>query len=299
MIAQQIANGIVIGSVYALVALGFTLIYGIVRLINFAQVSLYAVGGYLGVAVYDQVHRIFGWPANLPTFVLAVVIGGALTGVIGMAVEVGVYRPLRGAPLLAMLVASLAMLIFMENLIQVIAGPNTLTVPGFVSSKPFSVASASVTPMQVVMLMTALVLMVALTLLVERSRLGRAMRTLAADHEVARLMGVDVNLVITLTFAIAGLLVGIAGILVSANYGITTPTFGDQTGLKGFTAAVLGGMGRIPGAVVGGFALGLIESLSTLIIPTAWTTAVSFGVLIVFLAVRPTGILGERVVSRT
>ena len=299
MIAQQIVNGIVIGSVYALVALGFTLIYGIVRLINFAQVSLYAIGGYLGVAVFDQAHRLFGWPANLPMFVLAVLLGGALTGVIGMVVEIGVYRPLRGAPLLAMLVASLAMLIFQENLIQVIAGPDTLTVPSYVSSKPFTVAGASITPMQVVMLMTALVLMVVLTLVVERSKLGRAMRTLAADHEVARLMGVDVNLIITLTFAIAALLVGVAGILASTNYGITTPTFGDQTGLKGFTAAVLGGMGRIPGAVIGGFALGLIESLSTLVIPTAWTTAVSFGVLIAFLALRPTGILGERVVSRT
>jgi branched-chain amino acid transport system permease protein len=299
MIPQQIANGIVIGSVYALVALGFTLIYGIVRLINFAQVSLYAVGGYLGVAAYDEAHRLFGWSASLPTLILAVLIGGALTGAIGMAVEVGIYRPLRGAPLLAMLVASLAVLIFMENVIQVIAGPNTLTVPSFVSAKPFTVAGASITPMQVVMLVTALSFMMALTLLVERSRLGRAMRTLAADHEVARLMGVDVDLVITLTFVIAAVLVGVAGILVSANYGITTPTFGDQTGLKGFTAAVLGGMGRIPGAVVGGFTLGLIESLSTLIIPTAWTTAVSFGVLIAFLALRPTGILGERVVSRT
>jgi len=237
-------------------------------------------------------------PPNLAALVLSVLIGGALTGLVGVAVQFVIYRPLRQAPLLAMLVSSLAMLIFMENLIQVIAGPNTITIPSYVSTQPFTLAGASVTPMQVVMLVTSLGLMALLTLLVERSRFGRAMRTLASDHEVARLMGVDVDRVIVIAFALAALLVGVAGILVSANYGIANPTFGDQTGLKGFTAAVLGGMGRIPGAVIGGFALGLIESLSTLVIPTAWTTAVSFAVLILFLALRPTGILGERVVSR-
>lgn len=298
MIAQQIANGIVVGSVYALVALGFTLIYGIVRLINFAQVSLYTLGAYLGVAVYTQLHRLTGLPANLLALLLAVVIGGVLAGVAGVVIELAIYRPLRRAPLLALLVSSLAVLIFMENLIQVIAGPNTLSVPSYVSTQPFTVAGASVTPMQVVMLATALTLMVALTVLVERSRLGRAMRTLSADHEVARLMGVDVDRVITIAFAVAAILAGVAGVLVSTNYTVANPTFGDQTGLIGFTAAVLGGMGRVPGAVLGGFALGLIESLSTLVIPTAWTTAVVFAVLILFLALRPTGILGERVASR-
>ncbi|MCL6594795.1 MAG: branched-chain amino acid ABC transporter permease [Firmicutes bacterium] len=297
MIAQEIVNGLVLGAIYALMALGYTMVYGILRLINFAQGSLYTVGAYVAFLL---VPATTGLERATPILQLAVLLLAAMlaTGVLAVLVDLIAYRPLRRAPLFASLVSSLAMMVLLENLVQVVVGAQPETFPTLISTTPWLIGPLAVTPAQVVLVAVAVLLMAGLQLFTQRTRLGRAMRAVAVSHDTAAMMGIPVNRVIALTFFLGGALGAAAGILVGLNFGTITFNMGDLAGLKAFTAAVLGGIGNIPGAVVGAVVLGLLESLSATVIPTQWTDAITFGVLILVLALRPRGILGERVAER-
>ena len=297
MIAQEIVNGLILGAIYALMALGYTMVYGILRLINFAQGSLYTVGAYLAFLL---VPATTGLGRTSPVLQLVVLLGVAMlgTGVLAVVVDLVAYRPLRRAPLFASLVSSLAMMVLLENLVQVVVGAQPETFPTLISTTPWLIGPVAITPAQVVLVAVAVVLMAALQLFTQRTRFGRAMRAVAVSHDAAAMMGIPVNRVIALTFFLGGALGAAAGILVGMNFGTITFSMGELAGLKAFTAAVLGGIGNIPGAVVGALILGLLESLSATVIPTQWTDAITFAVLIAVLALRPRGVLGERVAER-
>jgi branched-chain amino acid transport system permease protein len=297
LIAQEIVNGLILGAIYALMALGYTMVYGILRLINFAQGSLYTVGAYLAFLL---VPATTGLGRTSPVLQLVVLLGVAMlgTGVLAVVVDLVAYRPLRRAPLFASLVSSLAMMVLLENLVQVVVGAQPETFPTLISTTPWLIGPVAITPAQVVLVAVAVVLMAALQLFTQRTRFGRAMRAVAVSHDAAAMMGIPVNRVIALTFFLGGALGAAAGILVGMNFGTITFSMGELAGLKAFTAAVLGGIGNIPGAVVGALILGLLESLSATVIPTQWTDAITFAVLIAVLALRPRGVLGERVAER-
>lgn len=297
MIPQEVANGLIIGSIYALVALGYTLVYGILRLINFAQGSLYTVGAYIGFLL---VPATAGLAHTAPALAVVVLLAAAMlgSGILAVVVDLVAYRPLRRAPLFASLVSSLAVFVLLENLVQVVVGAQPETFPTLISQTPWLIGPVAVTPSQVVLVAVALALMAALQLFTQRTRLGRAMRAVAVNHDTASMMGIPVNRVISLTFFLGGALGAAAGLLVGLNYGTITFNMGELAGLQAFTAAVLGGIGNIPGAVVGGLILGLLQSLSATVIPTQWTDAIAFAVLILVLALRPRGVLGERVAER-
>lgn len=297
MIAQEVVNGLILGSIYALMALGYTMVYGILRLINFAQGSLYTVGAYIAFLLVPATAGLGARSPALDVLVLLVVAMLA-TGILAVLVDLVAYRPLRRAPLFASLVSSLAVMVLLENVVQVTVGAQPETFPTLISNTPWLIGPIAVTPSQVVLVAVAAALMAALQLFTQRTRFGRAMRAVAVNHDTAAMMGIPVNRVIALTFFLGGALGAAAGILVGLNFGTITFSMGELAGLKAFTAAVLGGIGNIPGAVVGALTLGLLESLSATVIPTQWTDAVAFGILILVLALRPVGILGERVAER-
>jgi branched-chain amino acid transport system permease protein len=297
VIQQEVVNGIVIGAIYALVALGYTMVYGVLRLINFAQGSLYTVGAFIGFLLVPATAGLARVSPGLAILVMLVV-SMAGTGILAVIVERVAYRPLRRAPILASLVSSLAVLVLLENAVEVGVSAQPETFPPLLSTVPWQVGPVVITPAEVILVALSLALMAGLQLFVGRTRFGRAMRAVAISHDTAALMGVAVDRVISLTFFIGGALGAAAGLLVGLNYGTITFNMGELAGLEAFTAAVLGGIGNIPGAVVGGLLLGLLQSLSATVIPTQWTDAVTFAVLIVVLAFRPIGILGERVAER-
>jgi branched-chain amino acid transport system permease protein len=297
LIVQEIVNGLILGCIYALMALGYTMVYGILRLINFAQGSLYTVGAYIAFLLVPATASLDHVTPILQLVVL-LAISMVATGILAVVVYLVAYRPLRRAPLFASLVSSLAMMVLLENLVQVTVGAQPETFPALVSTTPWLVGPVAITPAQVVIVVVAVLLMAGLQVFTQRTRLGRAMRAVAVNHDTAAMMGIPVPRVIALTFFLGGSLGAAAGILVGMNFGTITFNMGDLAGLKAFTAAVLGGIGNIPGAMVGALILGLLESLSTTVLPTQWTDAITFGVLILVLALRPRGVLGERVAER-
>ncbi len=296
-LAQQLVNGVVIGAVYGLIALGYTMVYGIVRLINFAQGGLYAAGAFIGLEVVEilQAHRV-----ESPALLILAALAGAMiaTGALAFLVERVAYRPLRRAPILSALVSSLAVLFLIENVIQLLTGAQPQTYPSLLGLQPWTLGPITLAPSGLLIVLVALGLMGAMQWFVQRTRTGRAMRAIAVNQEVAGLMGVDVRRVVALTFVMGGALGAAAGVLVGLNYGTITFNMGELAGLEGFTAAVLGGIGNVPGALVGGLVLGLLQSLITIVLPNQWNEAVVFAVLIAVLAFRPRGILGERVAER-
>lgn len=297
MFLQELINGVVVGASYTLIALGFTLVYGLIRLINFAQISLYTLGAYLALyftPIFAALIPVQGWLA----FVLSIVVSGLLTGIAGVAVAGIAWWPIRRAPIISMLVSSLAILILIESLIEVLISPLPMVVKPPVSDHNFELLGSHISTLQIVMLAGGLLLTLLLYLFIRRSKFGRAIRAVASNPESASVLGVNINTTVFAVFGIAATLAGVSGVLVSNTYGVANFTMGEIVGLKGFTAAVLGGMGNIWGAVVGGFCLGILESMSTFLLPSQWTAVVAFAVLILVLAFRPTGILGTRLVDR-
>jgi branched-chain amino acid transport system permease protein len=281
--AQLVWNGLFVGSFYALVALGYSMVYGIIRLLNFAHGDVYMVGaflGYAGLTVFSPLGTM-----ALP-LVLAVVM--LATGLLGVGVERLAYRPLRSAPRLTVLITAVGVSFTLEYGVRLIAGASPRVYPVRIDGEE----------VKGILIGVAVLLMAGLHTFVMRSRAGRAMRAIAADPKAAHLVGVDVNRVITQTFFLGSMLAGAAGVMAGAYYGRIDFLMGFLIGLKAFTAAVIGGIGNLPGAMLGGLALGLIESFGTELTGGVWRDVFAFGCLIAFLVIRPTGILGERTAVR-
>ncbi|MFA5241790.1 MAG: branched-chain amino acid ABC transporter permease [Sulfuricella sp.] len=303
---QQLINGLVLGSVYALIALGYTMVYGILELINFAHGEVVMIGAMVTLAV---VNVLLASGVDLPG--IMIVAAGLLVAisvcmVLGFAIERIAYRPLRRAPRLAPLITAIGVSIVLQNVAMIIWGRSYISFPPILPMTRHEIAGAGITDLQIFIFLLALMLMAGLVLLVQKTRIGRAMRATAQAPEIAGLMGVNVNAVISFTFILGSALAAIAGVMVSAYYGIAHYYMGFLLGLKAFTAAVLGGIGNIAGAMLGGLLLGVIESmaagyigdLSGGFLGSHYQDVFAFFVLIGVLVFRPSGLLGERVAER-
>jgi branched-chain amino acid transport system permease protein len=304
VLLQQIINGLVLGSVYALVALGYTMVYGIINLINFAHGEVLMVGALVSWTVVTALadSGLPGWLKLLISLIVAVVVCAALNYII----EKVAYRPLRNAPRLAPLITAMGMSLLLQTLAMIIWKPNYKPYPILLPSEPFMIGGAVINTTQILILVATAITLIGLTWLVNRTKLGRAMRATAENPRVAALMGVKPDMVISATFIIGAALAALAGVMYAANYGSVQHTMGFLPGLKAFTAAVFGGIGNLPGAVVGGVLLGLIESLGAGyigaltggVLGSHYQDIFAFIVLILVLTVRPQGLLGERVADR-
>ncbi|HEX9172851.1 MAG TPA: branched-chain amino acid ABC transporter permease [Telluria sp.] len=303
---QQIVNGLVLGSMYALVALGYTMVYGVLNLINFAHGDVLMIGAMVGLTILKLL-EVFA--PGLPGYVdLAIAIIGAIpvTMLVNILIERIAYRRLRNAPRLAPLITAIGVSILLQTFAMMIWGRSPLPFPQLLSSEPINIAGALVSPTQILLLALAALAMFGLVMLVERTKMGRAMRAVAENPRVAGLMGVDSNRVIVATFAIGAALAAVAGVMWGANYASITFTMGVLPGMKAFCAAVLGGIGNIYGAMIGGLVLGLVEAfgagyigdLTGGFLGSHYQDIFAFVILILVLTVRPSGIMGERVADR-
>mgnify|MGYP003403551804 CR=1 FL=1 len=306
VLQQQLLNGLILGSIYALIALGYTLVYGILGLINFAHGEVVMIGAMVTISVLSWLlgmHLPLS-PVLLISFSLLLAI--PVCALLGMGIERFAYRPLRSAPRLAPLITAIGVSIVLQNVAMMIWGRQYIPFPAILPNEPIQLGSASFMPVQGVIVLLSAVLMGALLLLVHRTKLGRAMRAAAQSPSVARLMGVSVDRVVASTFVIGSVLAAVAGVMVSANYGQAHAYMGFMLGLKAFSAAVLGGIGNLAGAVVGGLLLGIIESLGAGYIGdltggflgSQYQDVFAFLVLILVLVFRPSGLLGERSADR-
>jgi branched-chain amino acid transport system permease protein len=303
---QQIVNGLVLGSMYALVALGYTMVYGVLNLINFAHGDVLMIGAMVGLTILKLLEVFV---PGLPGYVdLAIAIIGAIpvAMLVNILIERIAYRRLRNAPRLAPLITAIGVSILLQTFAMMIWGRSPLPFPQLLSSEPIEIAGALVSPTQVLLLVLAALAMFGLVMLVERTKMGRAMRAVAENPRVAGLMGVDSNRVIVATFAIGAALAAVAGVMWGANYASITFTMGVLPGMKAFCAAVLGGIGNIYGAMIGGLVLGLVEAfgagyigdLTGGFLGSHYQDIFAFVILILVLTVRPSGIMGERVADR-
>jgi len=306
ILLQQIINGLVLGSMYALVALGYTMVYGIINLINFAHGEVLMVGALTSWAIITSAHEsmpgIPGWLLLLVSLIISCVVASALN----FCIEKIAYRPLRNSPKLAPLITAIGMSILLQTLAMIIFKPNYKPYPTLLPATPIQFGGAVITVTQIVILAMTAISLAVLTYLVNYTRLGRAMRATSENPRVAALMGVKPDMVISATFIIGAVLATIAGVMYASNYGTVQHTMGFLPGLKAFTAAVFGGIGNLAGAVVGGVLLGLIESIGSGylgaltggVLGSHYSDIFAFIVLIVVLTLRPSGLLGERVADR-
>jgi len=295
---QQLTNGLAVGSIYALIALGYTMVYGVLKLINFAHGDLFTIGAYLGMTLLASfaLHETIG--PFLGLIVLALMVMG-LVAILGAIVERTAYRPLRESPRLSAVVSALGASIFLQNAVMLIYGARFQVYPeDLIPETSIDLFGLYIPAVRILVLFVSLALMAALFIFIQKTRIGTAIRAAAIDQDAARLMGIDVNRVILLVFLIGPALGGAAGLLVGLQYGQINFTMGWTYGMKAFTAAILGGIGNIPGAMLGGLILGVIEALGSAYISIAWKDAIAFFVLILILIVRPTGLLGERVADK-
>jgi len=301
---QQIINGLVLGSMYALVALGYTMVYGIINLINFAHGEVLMVGALTSwtIVMALQGAGLPGWLLLLLSLVAAIVV----CSVLNFAIEKIAYRPLRNAPRLAPLITAMGMSLLLQTLAMILWKPSTKPYPILLSGEPIFIGGAVINITQILILVVTVITLVGLMYLVNRTKLGRAMRATAENPRVAALMGVKPDMVISATFVIGAALAALAGVMYAANYGTVQHTMGFLPGLKAFTAAVFGGIGNLAGAVVGGVLLGVIEALGSGyigaltggVLGSQYQDIFAFLVLILVLTLRPQGLLGERVADR-
>jgi branched-chain amino acid transport system permease protein len=296
---QQMINGITIGAFYSLVALGYTMVYGVLKLINFAHGDLFMWGAYLGLTALNFVLGLFvqttAW-----AIVPAVIIVMTTVALAGAVVERVAYRPLRSAGRLAPVISALGVAFILESLARNVYGASWKTYPaGITPTGGITVAGGvRIGVMQIIVLAVSFLLMGALYLFIQRTRIGTAMRAVSLDHDTSRLMGIDVNRIITVVFLIGPGLGGVAGMIVALYYGSFDFTLGWVFGLKAFIAAILGGIGNIPGAMLGGMLLGIIETLGSGYLSPQWKDVIAYVILILILIFRPTGLLGERVAEK-
>lgn len=283
-IVRQIINGLQSGSIYALVALGYSMVYGIITLLNFAHGDVIMVGAYL---VWVVMARL----SLNPVFAVIVSVLGCVA--LGIAIEKVAYKPLRGSPRISLLITAIGVSYFLENAAQLIFGAGAQPIPAIITLGAINLGGVQVPGVALVTLVAAGGSMAVLTLMVKHTRMGRAMRAVSEDTGAAQLMGVNLSNTISFTFALGSALAGIGSVLYSCAYPQANPTMGSMLGLKAFVAAVLGGIGSLPGAMIGGFAIGLAEALVSAVGLSTWKDGVVFAILIVVLLVRPTGFLGK------
>ena len=296
---QILAFGIADGAIYALIALGYTMVYGIIELINFANGDVFTLGAFIGLAVMPIVGLAEGKSSGLGMLLplLGVfLIAMLLCGVVNVAIERLAYRPLRNAPRLAPLITAIGMSSILEGAMFMWRGPFNLHFANLLPNPRLPLGGgAGIGLKEVTVIVAALVMMVALTLFINGSRLGKAMRATAQDRDAAQLMGIDINLTIAATFFIGAVLAGAGGILYGLYFNNVDPFLGFRAGLIAFTAAVFGGIGNIPGAALGGLIIGIVSSMNDAYFASQWTDVLVFGILIATLVFRPTGLLGMRV----
>ena len=288
LFVSQLFNGLQTGSVYALVALGYSMVYGIILLLNFAHGDIIMVGAYTAFYAMTAFHLH-------PVF--SVVLAVITSTLLGVVIEKVAYTPLRSAPRLSLLITAIGISFLLENGAQLLFGADTKSmdtlVPGNVSFGPVTVSYTAI-----LTIIVAVVAMVVLTILVQKTKLGKAMRAVSEDMGAAQLMGISLNRTISFTFAVGSALAGIGSVLYLCAYSQASPTMGSMLGLKAFVAAVLGGIGSIPGAMIGGFAIGLLEALVAAVGLSVWKDAAVFAILIVVLLVKPSGIMGHTVTEK-
>jgi branched-chain amino acid transport system permease protein len=295
--AQQIVNGLQLGSIYALIALGYTMVYGIVRLINFAHGDFYMLGAYAAYAAFYVFNAAIARGSTLAFLVLLVAM--AAGGAVALLANQLAYKPLRYKPKLSSLVTAIGVSMFLEYFFSAlpVIGPSPRAFPELLPKRMFSIGSAGISNYVVIDIAVAAILMIGLTLLIRRSALGRAMRAVSQDKDAAKLMGINVERVISYTFLIGGAFAGAAGLLAGLTYPRIGPYMGILPGLKAFIAAVLGGIGNVPGAVLGAYIMGLAETFATAY-NSLLGEGIAFVILIIVLLVRPTGILGEKTADK-
>ena len=303
---QQIINGLVLGSMYALVALGYTMVYGIINLINFAHGEVLMVGALTSWTVIGILQEHMPWLPGWMMLLIALVVACVVAALLNFTIEKVAYRPLRGAPKLAPLITAIGMSILLQTLAMIIWKPNYKAFPTLLPADPIDLGGAVITPTQIMILGVTAISLALLMWLVNGTRLGRAMRATAENPRVATLMGVRPDTIISATFIIGAVLAALAGVMWASNYGTVQHAMGFLPGLKAFTAAVFGGIGNLAGAVVGGILLGLIESIASGyigdltggVLGSHYADIFAFVVLIIMLTLRPSGLLGERVADR-
>lgn len=295
---QQIINGLTLGSIYALIAIGYTMVYGIIGLINFAHGEVYMIGAYVGITTIVGVPMLGITAVPLIIFI-AFVVSILVTSSYGFAVERVAYKPLRGSPRLVPLISAIGMSIFLQNYVANGQSNKDLALQPLISSRWTVMGEAAddfavtISALQIIIFIVTIVSMLGLHLFIQKSKMGKAMRACSEDIGMAKLLGINADKVIALTFVLGAALAAIAGVLVALYYGVVNPFVGFIAGLKAFTAAVLGGIGSIPGAMLGGFILGLTESFTSAYLDTAYKDVVAFSLLVLVLLFRPTGILGK------
>lgn len=286
MFWEQLINGLTLGSTYALIALGYTMVYGIIQLINFAHGEIYMFGAFAGLFLVT----VFG--VNIFVALIGAMI---FCMILGMLIERIAYRPLRGkSSRLSALISAIGVSIFLSTLMALLRGPNTTRYPEVLRIKTFSLGSVEISSLQIVILLVAFLLMAGLTFMVQKTRLGKAMRACSQDLDASYLMGINVNRIISFTFAIGSALAAAGGVMVGIYYNAVWPYMGTMAGLKAFSAAVLGGIGSIPGAMLGGIILGVLEILGVAYLSSSYKDAIAFAILILVLLIRPQGIMGQK-----
>lgn len=283
---QQLVNGLILGSVYALIALGYTMVYGIIKLINFAHGDIYMMGAFIGY------YLISNFKLN---FFVALLLTMLLTACLGVLIEFFAYRPLRNSTKIAALITAIGVSFLLEYSMVYLVGADVRAFPQALETVKYDLGPISVTNVQLTILSVAIILMLTLQFIVKKTKMGKAMRAVSVDSDAAQLMGIDVNATISFTFALGSSLAGAAGVLIGLYYNSIDPLMGMTPGIKAFVAAVLGGIGIIPGAALGGVIIGLLETLAVSIGLSSYRDAVVYAVLIIILLVRPAGILGKNV----
>ena len=286
---EQLINGLSVGSIYALIALGYTMVYGVARMINFAHGDIIMVGAYVLYVCYS----VIGLPA-----IVSLLITIVFCSVLGITIERIAYKPLRKAPSLAVLITAIGMSYLLQALALLIFGANPITFPTIITAPPIQLGSINISGITVIIFIITVICMIGLDYFINNTRAGSAMRAASEDKPAAELMGINVNKTISLVFAIGSALAGVAGILYISQYQVLMPTLGGMPGIKAFVAAVIGGIGSIPGAMLGGILLGVVESLSKAYISTQLSDAIVFGILVLVLLVRPSGLLGRDSVEK-
>lgn len=281
---QQLVNGLSLGSIYALIALGYTMVYGIIKLINFAHGDIYMVGAYVGFYAVTMTKM-----SIIPALIISMVV----TGLLGILVEKIAYKPLRKAPRISLLITAIGVSFFLEYTSMYFVSPTPRTFPNVIDSLSLNIGSFVINGQQLLIFIITVILMVLLTYIVQKTKMGKAMRAVSFDTETAQLMGINADRVISFTFGIGSALAAAGGVLVGVYYNSIDPLMGIMPGLKAFVAAVLGGIGSIPGAMTGGIVLGVIEALVSGFISSTFRDAAAFAILILVLLFKPSGIFGK------
>jgi branched-chain amino acid transport system permease protein len=299
-LAQQLINGVATGGMYALIALGYTMVYGIIELINFAHGDVYTLGSFFSLSILAllPIAGVTSGPLLVLIAIAVIILAALLCGITGVLIERLAYRRLRNAPRLAPLITAIGVSLILENIMQLWKGTSPVPFPQFLPNTEHSIGGVIFNDNEVLVVTVSVACMLLLNYFVYRTKLGKAMRATAQDRDAAQLMGININSTIAWTFFIGSALAGVAGFISGIYYGTTFFLNGYQAGLKAFTAAVLGGIGNITGAMLGGFVIGIVEALTAQFLGNQWTEVVVFSILILILVFRPSGLLGQHLAEK-